>query len=106
MLPLGTAFTFGEDEGFEVIKAFMCSKGYKLYTEIWNDQPPVSTVILTAAFKLWGPSILTARLVAAGFGLLLIGVFHELVRERSGKWTALIATFLFLTAPSVLLLSV
>src|SRR6266498_2727246 len=100
-LPLATAFEMGDDEGFEVIKAFMCSKGYKLYTEIWNDQPPVSTMILKTAFDWFGPSILTARLVAAGFGLLLLGVFHELVRSRSGKWTALLATFLLLAAPGV-----
>ena len=34
VLPLGTAFEFGDDESYEVIKAFMCSKGYRLYTEI------------------------------------------------------------------------
>ena len=106
LLPLGTAFAFGDDESYEVIKGFMCSKGYKLYTEIWNDQPPVSTVLLAAAFKAWGPSILTARLVAAGFGLVLFSAFHELVRQRSGQWTALLATFFLLASPSVLPLSV
>jgi len=106
VLPLGTAFEFGDDESYEVIKAFMCSKGYRLYTEIWNDQPPVSTVLLTAAFKISGPSILTARLVAAGFGLVLIAAFHELVQQRSGQWAALLASFFLLASPGVLLLSV
>src|SRR5438105_620503 len=68
--------------------------------------PPVSTVVLTAAFRMFGPTILVARLIAAGFGLLLISIFHELVRERSGKWTALAAALLFLASPGVLVLSV
>ena len=105
-LPLGTAFEMGDDEGFEVIKGFMCSKGYTLYTHIWNDQPPVSTMLLSTAFKLCGPTILTARLVAAGFGLLLVAAFHELVRRRSGPWAALLATFLLVASPGVLLLMV
>lgn len=106
LLPLGTAFEFGDDEGFEVIKPFMCLKGYKLYSQIWNDQPPVLTMVLLGAFRVWGPTILAARVVAAGFGLVLVGSFYELVRQRSGERMAVIATVLFLTAPSVLLLSV
>jgi hypothetical protein len=39
---------------------------------------PSTTVRLPWAFKVWGPSILTARLVAAGFGLMLFAVFHQL----------------------------
>ena len=136
LLPLGTAFQFADDEGFEVIKPFMCLKGYKLYTEIWNDQPPLYTVLQTAMFRLFGPTMLVARLIAAGFGLLMIVAFYELVRMRSkpsepekrekhassppalstkagegvghagGNPHAVIATLLFLCAPSVLLLSV
>jgi len=106
LLPLRTAFEMGDDEGYEVIKGFMCSKGFKLYTEIWNDQPPVSTMILRKAFELWGPSIFIARLVAAGFGLVLLAAFHELVRKRSGHWTAMLATFFLLASPGVLILCV
>ncbi len=105
-LPLGTAFQLGNDEGFEVIKPFLCSKGYNLYTEIWNDQPPVFTVILTAAFRICGDSIMTARLVSVALGLMLIATFYELVRRRSGTWAAVFGTFFLVASPSVLLLSV
>jgi hypothetical protein len=105
-LPLRTAFELGDDEGFEVIKPFLCSKGYKMYTEIWNDQPPIFTVILTAAFRICGDSIMTARFVSVAFGLLLIATFYELVRRRSGTWAAVFATFFLVASPSVLLLSV
>ena len=105
-LPLATALELGHDEGFEVIKPFLCMKGFALYKEIWNDQPPVLTVLLTWAFKTCGPTILTARMVAAAFGLTLFVVFFELVRQRSGLWPAILATALLLTSPVVLLLSV
>src|SRR6266487_3582078 len=40
LLPLRTAIKIGADEEFELAKATLCLKGYELYTEIWNDQPP------------------------------------------------------------------
>src|SRR6266478_4831610 len=106
LLPLGTAFQFGGDEGFALIRAFMYNKGYKLYEQIWTDQPPLFTVLLASAFRTFGTSILTARLLAAAFGLLLVAVFHELVRARSGRWAALISSFLLAACPNVLLLMV
>ena len=105
LLPIGTAFQFGDDEGFEVIKPFLIYKGHTLYTEIWNDQPPVLTMILVGAFKIFSPTILVARCVSVGFGAILLVSFHELLRARCGKWAALISSALLLTAPSVLLLS-
>ncbi len=106
LLPLRTAFELGGDEGYEVIKPFLVNHGYALYKDIWNDQPPVSTVLLCAAFKTCGTSILTARLFGAAFGLLLIVSFHELIRARSGPWAALLAALFLITAPGVLLLGV
>lgn len=105
-LHLGSALRLGDDEGYEVIKALMCSKGFHLYTDIWNDQPPISTFLLSAAFKLFGPSILTARLVAAAFGLFLAICFHELVRQKSGYRTALFATLFLVAAPGSLVVMV
>jgi hypothetical protein len=104
LLPLRTAFQFEDDEGFEVIKPFMVNQGYALYKDVWNDQPPVYTVVLSGAFKAFGPSIFSARCVAAAFGIIFLGVYYELVRRRSGQWTGLAATFLLLAAPSTLIL--
>src|SRR5579859_5817859 len=56
--PLGTAFQFGPDEGYEFMKAFLVSVGHPLYSEIWNDQPPLHTEILALLFRLFGPSAL------------------------------------------------
>ena len=105
-LPLGSAIQFGGDEGYELMKGFLVSKGFKLYQAIWSDQPPVFSVLLGCAFKLWGPSMLTARLIAAGFGLLLFGTFFQLVYLRIGRRAAFLATFFLLASPAILEISV
>ncbi len=105
-LPLGTALEFSTDESYETMKPFLCNQGHVLYKEIWNDQPPLLTVLLAGAFKIFGTSMLTARVVVAGFGLILVAVFHDLIRRRSGQACAVIATFFLLCSPGVILLSV
>src|SRR5438874_5356127 len=52
LLPLRTAVQIGGDEGFELAKATLCLKGYKLYSEVWNDQPPLHTAIITTMLEL------------------------------------------------------
>ena len=105
-LPLRTALELAGDEGTELIKGYMCSKGFSLYTQIWNDQPPVHTMLIRSAFAIFGPSALAARLVAAGFGLLLFATFYQLVRRRLDTYSALLAAFFLAASPEVLKSSV
>jgi 4-amino-4-deoxy-L-arabinose transferase-like glycosyltransferase len=105
LLPLGTALELGGDEGYELTKGFLCSKGYVMYKDIWCDQPPVFPMLLGQVFRAVGPSILAARLVTVGFALLLFGAMYQLVRQRSGMVAALTAVLCLLAAPGVLLLS-
>ena len=42
-VPLRTAVQIGPDEGFEVAKVTLCLHGHKLYSEVWNDEPPLHT---------------------------------------------------------------
>jgi len=105
-LPLGSALSFGEDEGCEFMKAVMCNEGFKLYTDIWNDQPPVFTLLLGHTFKLFGTSLLVGRLVAGAFGTLMFAAFFWLVEQRVGFWRGLLAGFFLIAAPQVALLSV
>src|SRR5947199_222028 len=98
MVPLRTAIKIGADEDFEISKAVLVLKGYKLYTEIWNDQPPLYTSLLTKASRLtttkkneakqggevmekWSAAnaILGPRLVTVGFSILLISAFFLLI---------------------------
>jgi hypothetical protein len=65
------AFRIGGDEGFELYKAFAVYSGQHLYTDIWNDQPPLFTLILAFAFYFSGPSVVAARVIASSFGAIL-----------------------------------
>jgi hypothetical protein len=44
--PFRYVFEFNTDEGVNLIKAMMTLKGFKLYSDVWSDQPPVLTSIL------------------------------------------------------------
>jgi hypothetical protein len=91
-VPLRTAVQIGADEGFELAKAMLCLKGYKLYSDVWCDHPPLHTWLIAQTVKLQrnAPSLrpsppvgerenysaLGPRLVSVGFAaLLLVSVF-------------------------------
>ncbi len=103
-IPLGQILEIGGDEGFELLKAFLCYRGHVLYSEIWNDQPPAYTLLLAGLFKVTGVSLLTARMAALFFGALLIGVLAAWLRRDLGMWSAVFGLTVLLSAPWVLTL--
>jgi hypothetical protein len=104
--PLSQAIELGGDEGFELAKAFLCHRGFHLYSEIWSDQPPLFTQALAALFAKTGPSVLWARLFTLLFSAgLLLGVF-DLVHRKSGAVAASCAVIVLVSAPLYLTLSV
>lgn len=102
---LHSATAISGDEGFEVTKALLWTKGYALYEEIWNNQPPLHTVLLGMLFKVVGPSIGTARGLALCFGLLLLSGCFTIARRRWGIPAAYVAAAALIAAPEVLKLS-
>ena len=89
-LPLSTAVKIGADEGFELAKTTLVLHGHRLYTEIWNDQPPLQTVLLVWVLRHVSPSVLGLRLVTVGFAALLLGAVFVLVRRcGTGSLSAL-----------------
>jgi 4-amino-4-deoxy-L-arabinose transferase-like glycosyltransferase len=104
--PLRTALEIGMDEHFEVIKGLLWAKGFSLYAQVWNDQPPLHTVLLGLCFKSFGATIGVARTLAAAFGLSLLAACWVLVRRRCGTLAALVATACLLVAPLAFMLSV
>jgi len=106
LIPLGSAISFGGDEGYELVKAFMVFKGFALYHQIWDDQPPLLTILLALVFKLFGPSLLAARLLAATFGALLLSGLCFLIREAAGVAGALFGALILLGSPQVVELCV
>ncbi|MCW5551072.1 MAG: hypothetical protein KIS67_02785 [Verrucomicrobiae bacterium] len=68
-IPLRTAVQIGADEGFEVAKATLCLHGHQLYSEVWNDQPPLHTWLITQVLKFQrrSPLNMDRRLVTPTF---------------------------------------
>src|SRR4051794_5789212 len=48
------AFQYDTDEGLNLMKSLLQLRGHHLYSEIWSDQPPLFTYILSGWFKLTG----------------------------------------------------
>ena len=104
--PVRAAVQIGGDELFEVTKAFLVAKGHALYTEVYNDVPPLHTYFLAGLFRLFGPTIGVGRALAVAFGVLLLGGCFALVRRRCGLFAAIVASIALLLAPEVAVLSV
>ena len=79
--PFRYRFEFDSDEGVNLIKAMMTLKGFRLYSEIWSDQPPVFNAMLSLWFRILGMSVNAGRVLVLGFStVLLISATHYLQR--------------------------
>ena len=88
-----------DDEGYELMKAWLLQRGHPLYGEIWSDQPPLHTWILSAAFRLFGTSIATGRAVALAFAALALWALATLVGRRRGNLLAALALLALVLSP-------
>lgn len=104
-LPLGTAVKIGADEDYELSKATLCMKGYRLYTEVWNDQPRLVTFMITKLLQHVSPSVLSARLLTVCFAAVLLSAFFLLVLRGSGLLAAGAATVMLIASPGFIELS-
>jgi len=102
---LSTTIQIGADEGFELAKATLCLKGHHLYTDVWNDQPPLHTFIITQVLKHVSPSVLGPRLVTTAFTLLLLTSVFLISLRVSGLLVAALTTALIIASPGFLELS-
>jgi hypothetical protein len=103
--PLSTAILIGADEGFELAKATLCVHGYKLYSQVWNDQPGFHPFLLTLILKFISPSVLGPRLLTVCSGALLLASVFFLTFRFQGLITAVCATMLLMASPGFLVLS-
>jgi len=84
------------DEGINVMKARLVQLGYRLYSEVWSDQPPGYTLAVAWAFDAFGPRIEVARAVTLAHALAAIGAAVWLAREARAGWTGALAGGLLL----------
>lgn len=104
-VPMGSAVQIGADEGFELAKATLCVKGHHLYTEVWNDQPPLHTFLVTGILKHASLSVLGPRLLTVGFSVLLLTAVFVIVSRVSGVLVASLTTGMIIASPGFVELS-
>ena len=101
-VPLSTAVQIGVDEGFELAKAMLSAKGYRLYSEVWNDQPPLHTFVLTRLLEAFGSNPLWPRLVSVLSAMGLVGAGFFIVRRFHGTAVATVVAVLMVGSPAFL----
>ncbi|RME94995.1 MAG: hypothetical protein D6766_04415 [Verrucomicrobia bacterium] len=106
LTPWRTAFRFDMDEGFELMKGLLVSRGHPLYGAFWNDQPPLHTEVLAGLFRLFGPSGAVGRALSMSCAVLLVGTVYHLARRGSNRLAGLAAVGLLASASAFLSLSV
>ena len=106
LMPLKDVLQFDPDEGIELAKVTLFSQGYRLYDQVWNDQPPLLTLLLSEWFKLFGSNIEAARILILSFSSLLVGAFYQTLRFSLGRGSALLGTIALCLTLNFLRLSV
>lgn len=89
-----SGFQWDNDEGTLVMWARLMGEGYRLYTDIWSDQPPGLALSLLTGFQFLGQSIETARLVVLLYGLVCLAgvaalayqVAQDPAARPGGRW--------------------
>ena len=100
------AYELQLDEGLNLIKAVLVAKGHQLYHEIWSDQPPLLTYILTLVHKGFPFSIAAARTSILIFSLLLATSLFRVVLRFEGLFAAWSSVLLLVLGRMYLELSV
>jgi hypothetical protein len=98
-------FEFNPDEGTNIIKAELLLKQYSLYKQIWSDQPPLFTALLSGWFKIFGASAYSGRILVSLFSALLLLGLYLTIRLRTDKFTAGVACALLILSAEFIRLS-
>ncbi|WP_204102570.1 MULTISPECIES: glycosyltransferase family 39 protein [Spirulina sp. CCY15215] len=106
IMPIAATFQFDSDEGQEMVKAILYSQGFTLYGDIWSDQPPLFTFLLSHWFNVFGDSVFAARLLVLCFATLLIWSFAQILRLSLGTIPAIIGITLLMFSINFMRLSV
>jgi len=99
-------FEFDPDEGTNLIKAQLVREGFDLYKQIWSDQPPLFTALLSSWFRMFGSSVYSARLMVLFFSWILLWGLYQNIRIRTDPLTALTACIFLILSADFLRLSI
>ncbi|MDD5477953.1 MAG: glycosyltransferase family 39 protein [Candidatus Omnitrophica bacterium] len=104
--PIKETFEFIPNEGNELMKSSLFLKGFSLYKEIWSDQPPLLTVILSFWLKLFGQSVASGRTLIFVFSGMLLWALYQTVKGLRGSFCALVAIIFLVLSATYLRLSI
>jgi 4-amino-4-deoxy-L-arabinose transferase-like glycosyltransferase len=104
--PYREVFAMDLDEGINLIKALLVGRGFQLYSQVWSDQPPLFTYLLTGFFKLFGYQVNEGRLLSLIFSTLLIWASLQYLRLAWGRVAALSGIIVLVLLPGYLSFSV
>ncbi len=91
-VPISSVFQFNPDEGLELAKVDLYMQGYRLYQDVWNDQPPLPTVAWAYWLQVGGHSVTQARILTITFATALVWALSQSVRLTMGPWAALLSS--------------
>jgi hypothetical protein len=99
-------FEFSTDEGINLMKSMLVSLGYPLYGEIWSDQPPLFTYLLSAAFYFFGFKVGVGRMLVLILSSMLMWAAFQFMILVWGRKQALAGALLLFLTPKYMTLSV
>ncbi len=106
LIPFSQIFQLNTDEGIELSKILLVNQGYSIYDQIWNDQPPLLTYLLSGWFQIFGRTIFAARSLILCFSSILVGTFYFLLRRSLSSIFSIVGTFGLCLTHNFLFLSV
>ena len=100
--PAWDALVVGGDEGMELSKALLLSERPSAVIHLRNDQPWLYTLLLSAAFKMFGPSAGLARLFSLVSATAMLVALGWMLRQAVGGLGLLLAGIFLFSAPGML----
>lgn len=98
-------FSLRNDEGFNLMKAFLMARGEHLFVDIWSDQPPVFTWLLRGMFAAFGSTVSVGRLTTLLCAALMLVAIRDFLREGRDELRALLGVMMVLMTPGIFLWS-
>jgi len=93
------------DEAGYIAVPWMVAAGHTLYTEVYSPSPPLFTLSVAAAFKVWGNSVEVGRAVIVAYSALGLLAAALLAREIRGRVAGLAVVLLLFFSPEYFRLS-
>jgi hypothetical protein len=104
LYPFRSRYQFDPDEGYNLAKALLVRDGYRLFAQIYSDQPPLLTYLLAPI--VGAGRVVPARMLVLLFSTGTVFFVTDTLRSLGHRRAAVAAVLLLVTARNYLVLSV